>query len=70
MPFLLPLHLPYAASSRKLEPPDVASSPPLRMLHRCFSFCVSFWPIWGFLALPIVFFLFLGALNLAHFIPI
>jgi hypothetical protein len=34
------------------------------------SFVVSFWPVWGVLTLPIVWFLFLGALNLAHFVPL
>ena len=33
------------------------------------SFCVAFWPIWGILSIPLVFVLFLGALNLAHFVP-
>ena len=34
------------------------------------AFCVAFWPIWGLLTLPIVFFLFLGALNASHFSPL
>ena len=35
-----------------------------------FAFCAAFWPVWSVLSLPIVFFLFLGALNLAHFVPL
>ena len=35
-----------------------------------FSFCGAFWPLWGFLSVPIVFMLFLGVLNTAHFVPI
>jgi len=34
------------------------------------AFCVAFWPIWSGFSLPIVFFLFLGALNTAHFVPL
>lgn len=34
------------------------------------SFVVSFWAVWGLLTLPIIWFLFLGALNLAHFVPL
>jgi len=34
------------------------------------SVVVAFWPIWGFLTPVIVFFLFLGLLNLAHFVPL
>jgi len=31
---------------------------------------VAFWPVWGFFTLPIIWFLFLGALNVAHFVPL
>jgi len=34
------------------------------------SFCVAFWPVWGWLTLPSIFILFLGVLNLAHFVPL
>ena len=34
------------------------------------AFCVAFWPVWGWLTVPGVFVLFLGALNVAHFIPL
>jgi len=34
------------------------------------GFVVSFWAVWGLLTLPIIWFLFLGALNLAHFVPL
>ena len=34
------------------------------------SFIFAFWPVWGILTLPIIWFLFLGALNLAHFVPL
>jgi len=33
-------------------------------------FIISFWPVWGFLSLPIVFILFMGMLHLAHFVPL
>lgn len=35
-----------------------------------FAFCGAFWPLYGLLSIPIVFLLFLGALNTAHFVPI
>ena len=34
------------------------------------GFVVAFWPVWGWLTLPAIFFLFLGVLNLAHFVPL
>mmetsp|Transcript_579 Transcript_579/g.1528 ORF Transcript_579/g.1528 Transcript_579/m.1528 type:complete len:174 (+) Transcript_579:96-617(+) len=34
------------------------------------AFCVAFWPVWGWLTVPAIFCLFLGALNLAHFVPL
>ena len=44
--------------------------PPLPRCPGWHRFVTSFWPIWGLLALPIVFFLFLGVFNLAHFVPL
>jgi hypothetical protein len=34
------------------------------------GFIVAFWPVWGWLTLPAIFILFLGVLNLAHFVPL
>ena len=34
------------------------------------AFCVAFWPVWGWLTIPGIFVLFLGVLNLAHFVPV
>ena len=34
------------------------------------GFVVAFWPVWGWLTIPGIFVLFLGALNSAHFVPI
>lgn len=34
------------------------------------GFVVAFWPVWGWLTLPAIFVLFLGVLNLAHFVPL
>ena len=34
------------------------------------GFVAALWPIWSVMTLPIVFFLFLGVLNLAHFVPL
>ena len=34
------------------------------------AFCVAFWPVWSWLTIPCVFVLFLGVLNLAHFVPL
>jgi len=34
------------------------------------AFVIAFWPIWGFLTIPAIFVLFLGVLNLAHFVPL
>jgi len=34
------------------------------------SFCGAFWPLYGVLSIPIIFLLFLGVLNTAHFVPI
>lgn len=34
------------------------------------AFCVAFWPVWGWLTIPGIFVLFLGALNLSHFVPL
>ena len=34
------------------------------------AFCVAFWPVWGWLTLPAIFVLFLGVMNLAHFVPL
>jgi len=36
----------------------------------CRSFVVAFWPLWGWLTIPAIFILFLGVLNLAHFVPL
>jgi hypothetical protein len=34
------------------------------------AFVVAFWPVWGWLTIPGIFVLFLGVLNLAHFVPV
>ena len=34
------------------------------------AFIVAAWPVWGFLTIPGIFVLFLGVLNLAHFVPV
>ena len=34
------------------------------------GFCVAFWPVWGWLTIHAIFVLFLGVLNLAHFVPV
>lgn len=34
------------------------------------AFTAAFWPVWGWLTIPSIFVLFLGALNSAHFVPI
>lgn len=34
------------------------------------AFVVGAWPVWGFLTIPGVFVIFLGVLNLAHFVPV
>lgn len=34
------------------------------------AFVVAFWPVWTWLTIPAIFCLFLGALNLAHFVPL
>ena len=34
------------------------------------AFCAAFWPVWGWLTIPAIFCLFLGVLNLAHFVPL
>ena len=34
------------------------------------AFCVAFWPVWGWLTVPGIFVIFLGVLNLAHFVPL
>ena len=34
------------------------------------AFTVAFWPVWTWLTIPTIFCLFLGALNLAHFVPL
>jgi len=34
------------------------------------AFTVAFWPVWTWLTIPTIFGLFLGALNLAHFVPL
>ena len=34
------------------------------------AFVVALWPVWGFLTIPAIFCLFLGALNIAHFVPL
>lgn len=33
-------------------------------------FVIAIWPVWGWLSLPGIFVLFLGVLNLAHFVPL
>merc|ERR1712070_1323736 len=33
-------------------------------------FCIAFWPVWGILTLPIVWFIFMGSINLCHFVPL
>lgn len=49
-----------------------AASSPARRAARptARSFIISFWPVWGFLTLPIVFVFFMGMLHLAHFVPL
>ena len=60
-----------APRSATAEAPNPARARPLRpSCPLACRFVVSFWPVWGFLTLPIVWFLFLGALNLAHFSPL
>jgi len=34
------------------------------------AFTVAFWPVWTWLTIPSIFVLFLGALNIAHFVPL
>ena len=36
----------------------------------CLGFIIAMWPIWGFLSLPIMFFLLMGGIQSAHFIPL
>ena len=33
----------------------------------CLGFIIAMWPIWGFLSLPIMFFLLMGGIQSAHF---
>ena len=34
------------------------------------AFCIAFWPVWTWFTIPAIFVLFLGILNLAHFVPL
>ena len=34
------------------------------------AFIIAFWPVWGWLTIPGIFVLFIGVLNLAHFVPV
>ena len=75
-----PAVAPTLRKPRNTHPWRLRTGPLFRRVRACRStecwpiprhrFTVSFWAVWGLFTLPIIWFLFLGALNLAHFVPL